>query len=499
MKKRRDFGLLILGISFVLLVAGFAYADYYNIADSTAKAGSEVSMLAFNITNNGTPANTLNSVTIDLTSTASSGDLTNVTLSDGTNVHYNDSFSSFPVIIDVSTAISSETNYTLNLTIGNSVADDTNIRVNVTDIDSQVNVTYSALPYTSGFTTVDSLEPFLEYGEDSTVSSASQSYIYVNISAQDTVSSLDTIKIYLYKSSTLQNSSSNSSLGSGTSAEHIFNFTGLSDGTYYVNATANDTYGHENNSLETKTITLDNVDPTASVSCNDITKGEDQDCSCSGTDSGSGIASTSITTADTSTTGDKTVTCTATDNAGNSDSASTTYTVSSDRDDDDGVTYRKYSPSEEDLNEGYDLTRLNTGDIINFEIGETGHTLKIDETTKDKVTMTVSSEHQTFDLSIGEEKKLELTEDDFYDLSVKLNNITGYYNYADMTLKTIHEKVSETQPSEDEPPTDEEDQEPGEESSETPEEKEKSGWIWWVFGILLVGLIIWYVYNRKQP
>ena len=75
-----------------------------------------------------------------------------------------------------------------------------------------------------------------------------QDYILINVTASDP--NLDTILIRLYNSSNeLINSSTTSS------SPNYFNFTGLSDGLYYYNATANDTFGNEN-FLVTRNITL---------------------------------------------------------------------------------------------------------------------------------------------------------------------------------------------------------------------------------------------------
>ena len=83
----------------------------------------------------------------------------------------------------------------------------------------------------------------------------SQDWIAANVTS--TVVDLNIILIELFNSTQdLINSTS-----SGTSPVFI-NFTGLSDGTYYLNATSNDTAGNSN-STETRIITLDNINPGA--------------------------------------------------------------------------------------------------------------------------------------------------------------------------------------------------------------------------------------------
>ncbi len=85
----------------------------------------------------------------------------------------------------------------------------------------------------------------------------SQNYIEANITATDDIS-IDTINLTLWNSTGLIQSNT-----SQTSPLFI-NFTNLSDGTYYLNATANDTFGNTNQT-ETRTILIDNTAPTISI------------------------------------------------------------------------------------------------------------------------------------------------------------------------------------------------------------------------------------------
>ncbi|MBW2979376.1 hypothetical protein KY307_01860, partial [Candidatus Woesearchaeota archaeon] len=80
----------------------------------------------------------------------------------------------------------------------------------------------------------------------------SQDWIAANVTASD--EDLETITIYLYNTSGLVNSTTRN-------ASPLFiNWTNLSDGLYYLNATANDTYGNTN-STETRKILLDTTPP----------------------------------------------------------------------------------------------------------------------------------------------------------------------------------------------------------------------------------------------
>jgi len=86
----------------------------------------------------------------------------------------------------------------------------------------------------------------------------SQDYMEGNVTATDG-DGLDTITLRLYNS-TRDLVQSNTS---ATSPLYI-NFSGLSDGVYYMNATANDTSNNLNNTL-TRKITLDNVNPSLTL------------------------------------------------------------------------------------------------------------------------------------------------------------------------------------------------------------------------------------------
>ncbi len=77
-------------------------------------------------------------------------------------------------------------------------------------------------------------------------SNFSQSYIPVKVTA---TGNIDTIIVYLYNATDLVNSKTNST------SPFFANFTGLTDGTYYINATVNDTSGNTD-STTTRTIIL---------------------------------------------------------------------------------------------------------------------------------------------------------------------------------------------------------------------------------------------------
>lgn len=96
----------------------------------------------------------------------------------------------------------------------------------------------------------DSTSPSINFisPTPSSNSNFSQSYIPVNVTATDNVA-IDTIIIYLYNTTNLVSSKTNSA------SPFFTNLTGLTDGTYYINATVNDTSGNTD-STTTRTIIL---------------------------------------------------------------------------------------------------------------------------------------------------------------------------------------------------------------------------------------------------
>ncbi len=105
--------------------------------------------------------------------------------------------------------------------------------------------------------TIDTGPPTISYVSPTENSGAlkNQNYVLVNVTASDP--NLDTILIRLYNSTNdLINSTSTST------SPNFINFSGLSDGLYFYNATANDTIGNSAD-LATRNITLDTSPPTA--------------------------------------------------------------------------------------------------------------------------------------------------------------------------------------------------------------------------------------------
>ena len=159
------------------------------------------------------------------------------------------------------------------------------------------------------------------------------------------------------------------------------------------------------------------------------------------------------------------------------------------------TTPTTYHPTKEKLAQGYTLT-LRKNYNVKFNIGNDSHNLKVDSIENESIQITISSEPQTAILSVGEEKKFELSGDNYYDLSVKLNSITG--DNTELTIKTINEQFISQQPGAGEDGTI---PSPGDEQSSEEKERENLTWFWILIGgitlLILVG--IWYRYFKKSP
>jgi hypothetical protein len=176
----------------------------------------------------------------------------------------------------------------------------------------------------------DTTKPTIEYDSSMAVNGAnlSQTYLVYNITTADNLA-LHTVVVRLFNSTGNQVNSSNTT----TTSPFEGNFTGLAEGIYYLNVTANDTTGNANGTSYTMWYRLDTTNPSVTFSCTPttVTVTSRITCSCSGSDSGgSGLASTEYTEyPNTNSPGTLSTTCTVKDKAGNTGTASVTYTVNS--------------------------------------------------------------------------------------------------------------------------------------------------------------------------
>ena len=185
--------------------------------------------------------------------------------------------------------------------------------------------------------TIDTTAPTITFIDETTNSSTlSQDWIIAKVSATD--ASLDTITLTLYNSDL----SVNNTTSSATSPLE-YNITNLDDGTYYLNATVNDTTGNTADT-ETRTIVLDSTAPTITITTptnNTITSNTGLNVNYTATDTNLEscwysndsylenitLASCTNITSVTWSEGDHNVTVWVNDTAGNENQASVNFTI----------------------------------------------------------------------------------------------------------------------------------------------------------------------------
>lgn len=106
------------------------------------------------------------------------------------------------------------------------------------------------------------------------------------------------------------------------------------------------------------------------------------------------------------------------------------------------ITSMTYIPDISETIVGYTKT-LAKNDKIKFTFFDGNneqHSLTLNFVGKDFINLTINSEPIRLLLGIGQSAKLNLTNSEYYDLYIKLNSIVN--NKAEITLQTIHEKIS---------------------------------------------------------
>jgi PGF-pre-PGF domain-containing protein len=321
----------IIGITILasLFLVSLIFADYGDLAPSYSKAGVNITMLWFNVTNNSSTSNTLINITIDQTGTAAGANITAVRILNETNDIVNESSNpTFPITLGINLVITEMRNFTIQFELNSSATDGVTIQANVTDIGAEVNVSYSTPPYTSGITTIDITPPTITFTTPTTqTGNYSQDWIVANVTASDSLSGVDTITIYLYNSTGLVQSNT-------SSVPFSINFTNLQDGTYYLNATVNDTVNNLNNT-ETRTILLDTTPPITTDNAPAGWQSAAFNVTLTCNDAGSGCSVTSYrvdggawqsgTIVEITTDGNHTIEYNSTDAVGNVETTKTTY------------------------------------------------------------------------------------------------------------------------------------------------------------------------------
>ncbi len=105
-----------------------------------------------------------------------------------------------------------------------------------------------------------------------------------------------------------------------------------------------------------------------------------------------------------------------------------------------GGGFPVYSITSNQLENSYSVF-LGVSWTLKFRINNESHELKIESIDNENkiATIIIYSEEQKITLLIGQEEKLDINNDNYYDIYIKVNNITS--SKLNLTLKGIHEKI----------------------------------------------------------
>ena len=276
------------------------------------------------------------------------------------------------------------------------------------------------------------------------------------------------------------------------------NLTGTSDGNSTLNVYVNDTmnvFGLNNSYV----VQVDTASPIASASCSpsSVSTGSSFPCTCSGSDATSGVStssgsSTSGTTSNTANTGSFTYTCSVIDHAGNSASSTATYVVeqapgsSGSASSVPASTWTTHSITETLFEQGY-TRELSVKNRIKVQIGTEDHFVGVISISGNQAIIEISSNPVQVTLAAGEDAKVDVTDDGFYDIYVLLNGITN--NRADVTIQKIHEVVPEGGTGIETS---------GEIEGGLLEEGGISVWIWILIAIVVIAIVFWQTKKTKK-
>ena len=84
---------------------------------------------------------------------------------------------------------------------------------------------------------------------------------------------------------------------------------------------------------------------------------------------------------------------------------------------------------------------LRKGSEVKFDISGERHTFRLDSIKGDRVNITISSDAITVEMGVGDEEKVDVNADGYYDLDIVLTEIKSSKGY--FVLTSIHEKISE--------------------------------------------------------
>ncbi len=301
-------------------------------------------------------------------------------------------------------------------------------------------------------------------------SDASTGLILINVTVSDAISNISSVYFNLTDSSGIEQAKYNSTLitiGYTDYWNASVNVSSLTDGTYNMTLWVTDYAGNINNSASF-TLRVDNDAPTVSLALDDsetsstkivfvaTISGAESGVTSSCNVSGSGVILTSVTgsgTASQTITQDEvgclssfnyTVTCTTyTGLTGSESGVFSSLRCSSGSTSGPSSTStwsNSYVINEGQLTEGYS-NNLKAKERFKFKVNSVDHSVGVKSISGNSVTLEIASTPTEISLAAGEEAKLDLNEDGYYDTYVKVESIES--NQAKVMIKSVYEKVPE--------------------------------------------------------
>ncbi|MBU1103002.1 MAG: hypothetical protein KJ600_00395 [Nanoarchaeota archaeon] len=395
-------------------------------------------------------------------------------------------------------------------------------------INASVNDTAGNINWTGAARTLnitDSVIPLISY-DGATAHGANVSSIFVNVSVTEINEANITFKLF-YTNHTVVNTTVY------TDASRSVTWSGMADGGYYYNATIVD-YGNNKNYTSTRTVLLDGTAPVVAPPTKSSSSTKTQvvmDVAI--TESGSNISGScgvngySSVTVGGSGTNAQTITLTGfscgqsnsfivscTDRAGNTGSSAST-TISTDACSGGGgsggggtpslspstvVWKTTYTEDDKPLNEKASGVTKALGKEQRVKLKVTGetHYVGVVDIVGDLATVEVSSDPQEATLSVGETKKFEIDDDDYYDINIMLNSISN--NKAEITISYVHELIPEQVVPEEPVGSDDDEVVLGEDEDLGGEEGAGAAgtWIITIIILVVVAAVIAYYLSKKK-
>jgi len=362
--------------------------------------------------------------------------------------------------------------------------------------------------------TIDNTAPNVTFsGITNTVNNGNYSgTMVINVSVSDATIGIDSVYFNITNSTGDQHNFTLASTPGGGYYNISVDTTGFTDGLFNVTVWANDTQLNNLNNTEKIQITIDNTAPTVAFTCTptSVLVGDTVTCSCSGSDATAGVNSTTYTASpSTANTGTYTQNCIVVDTAGNQATASASYTIelsgsgvssSGGSGTTSTFTYSKTIP--QTAQEFSEIKKIETSSFsggglkvkerVKIKINAEEHFVGVRSITETSAVIEIASDPVQVELDIGEDAKVDIDDDGYYDIYVKLNGIAS--GKADVTIEYLNEVIPEEggaveTTGEDITPVEKE------EASEISSTKSMA-WLYWIIGIIIVLIIVWIVIKK---